>query len=208
MDELGQVLDQRKVMEKGDALTGFVQTDRQAHEKWALLGIQYPAASALLHLLTAHVGDGNAVIASQNLMARLLSCSKSTVRRAVKVLEQGNWIEIVQIGPSGSVNAYVLNSRIAWSKPRDQIRFARITADVLLVSSEQPNGVSDNKEPLHQLPRSDEHQLPTGDGLAPPSQPDLPSLEADLPSVAPDHAPLPHEADTVTSEDKARISEA
>ena len=161
----------------------FVQTERATHEKWAVLGVKHPAASALLHLLAANVGDNNAVVASQKVLAKLMGSSASTVKRALKVLEDGNWIEVAQIGQSGTVNAYVVNSRVAWTESRDQLRYARLKADVLLASDEQPKPVDVEKPPLHHLPRIGEMQIPSGDGLPPPSEPSLPGLEMNLPGT-------------------------
>ena len=112
-----------------------------------------------------------------------MGSSTSTVKRALRVLEEGNWIEIAQIGQSGTVNAYVVNSRVAWTEPRDQLRYARLKADVLLSSDEQPKPVAMDKQPLHQLPRIGEMQIPSGDGLPPPSEPSLPGMEMDLPGT-------------------------
>lgn len=161
----------------------YVQTDRAGHERWAVLGVKHPAASALLHILAAHVSDQNAVVASQSTLAKLMGASLSTVKRALKVLEEGNWIETAQIGASGTVNAYVLNSRIAWTEPRDRLQYARLRADVLLASDEQPNGIAHDRRPLERLPRVGEIQLPAGDGLPPPSQPFFDGMEPDLPAT-------------------------
>src|SRR5690606_32900890 len=84
----------------------WVQTDRASHEAWAALSVRNPKAGALLHVLTAHVGEHNAVIMSQQTMARLMGCSRETIKRALAELRSGNWIEVRQIGPTGSVNAY------------------------------------------------------------------------------------------------------
>lgn len=161
----------------------FVQTDRAAHERWAALGVKHPAASALLHMLAAHVSDQNAVVASQATLAKLMGASISTVKRALKVLEQGNWIEIAQIGASGTVNAYVLNSRVAWIEGRDRLQYARLRADVLLASDEQPTMVAQGRPPLERLPRLGEVQIPAGSGLPPPSQPFFDGLEPELPTT-------------------------
>lgn len=161
----------------------FVQTDRAAHERWAALGVKHPAASALLHMLAAHVSDQNAVVASQATLAKLMGASISTVKRALKVLEQGNWIEVAQIGASGTVNAYVLNSRVAWIEGRDRLQYARLRADVLLTSEEQPTSVTQDRPPLERLPRLGEVQIPAGSGLPPPSQPFLVGMEPGLPTT-------------------------
>lgn len=184
MDELGSDQSrQRAQLSEKRPRRHFVQTERAAHEKWAALGVKHPAASALLHLLAANVGDNNAVVASQKVLSKLMGSSTSTVKRALRVLEEGNWIEVAQIGPSGTVNAYVVNSRVAWTEARDQLRYARLKADVLLVSDEQPREIGGEQDPLHCLPRISEMQIPSGDGLPPPSEPRLPGMEMDLPGT-------------------------
>ncbi len=131
----------------------FVQTDRDAHAAWAKLGTKHPAASALLHVLAANVGDQNAVVASHKVLAQFMGASPSTVKRALKTLVAQNWIEIQQIGASGTVNAYVLNSRVAWTETRDRLRYARLRAEVLLAEDEQPKPPEANQTTLHHLPR-------------------------------------------------------
>lgn len=185
MDELGSDQSTERPSLPGKPRKGhFVQTDRAAHEAWARLGTKHPAASALLHVLAANVGDQNAVVASHKILARLMGASASTVKRALKTLSDGNWIEVHQIGASGTVNAYVLNSRVAWTEGRDRLRYARLKADVLLAEDEQEAGALDGpKTALHNLPRLGELQIPAGAGLPPVSQPSFPCMEPDLPST-------------------------
>ncbi len=181
MDELGS---ERETLPAKKPRGHFVQTDRAAHEAWARLGTKSPAAAALLHVLVANVSDQNAIVASHKLLAKLMGSSPSTVKRALKTLEAGNWIEVVQVGASGTVNAYVLNSRVAWTEGRDKLRYSRLQADVLVAEDEQPAGSLDAaKEALHQLPRMGELQIPTGQGLPPVSQPSFPGMEPDLPAA-------------------------
>lgn len=162
----------------------FVQTDRAAHEAWGRLAVKSPAAGALLHVLVANVAEQNAIVASHKILAKLMGSSPATVKRALKVLEAGNWIEILQIGASGTVNAYVLNSRVAWTEGRDKLRYSRLQAEVLVSEDEQPAGALDAAtEELRRLPRIGEIQLPSGPGLPPVSQPFFTGLEPDLPSV-------------------------
>lgn len=190
MDELGADADKKPVLPAKVRRGHFVQTDRSAHEAWARLGTKHPSASALLHVLVANVGDGNAIVASHKVLAKLMGSSPSTVKRALKTLENGNWVEVNQIGASGTVNAYVLNSRVAWTEGRDKLRYARLTADVLLAEDEQEAGALNKaKDALHQLPRLGELQVPSGAGLPPVSQPSFPGLEPDLPAAGRESAP-------------------
>jgi len=162
----------------------WVQTERAAHEAWAALLRKSPKAAELLHLLVARMGDHNAVVVSQGTLAEMMGRSDRTVRRAVKELEAGNWVEVRQIGDRGTVNAYVVNDRVAWQGKREGMRYSLFSASVVVSETEQPAGSLEAfSGPLQALPSlfPGERQLPTGKGLAPPSEPPLPGMEPDLP---------------------------
>lgn len=164
----------------------WVQTERAAHEAWAQLITKSPKAAAVMHLLTARVGDNNAVVISHKNLAQLVGVkSVTTIKTALAVLEADRWIEVRRIGKNGTVNAYVINDRVAWSGKRDGIRYSLFTAAVITSSDEQPDeGHLDNLPPLRRLPSMlhNERQLPAGDGLPPPSEPSFPGMEPDLPA--------------------------
>lgn len=156
------------------------------HEAWAQLSMRSPKAGALLHLLAAKVGDQNAVIVSQKTMATWLGCSVDTIKRAVAELKGGNWLEVRQLGQSGSMNAYVLNDRVVWWQSRDGLRYSLFNAAVIISEAEQPDKTDlGNQPPLRKLPNSEpgERQSPSGPGLPPPSEPSIPGLEPDLPAT-------------------------
>jgi DNA-binding transcriptional MocR family regulator len=164
----------------------WVQTERAAHEAWAALTAKAPKAAQLMHLLTARVGEHNAVVVSQATLSELMKCSRRTVQRALDVLVQDRWIELRQIGPSGTVNAHVLNDRVVWNGPRDGIRYSLFSAAVILSDREQPDSTElGQQEPLRRVPSlfPGEAQLPAGPGLEPPSQPFLGGMEPDLPAT-------------------------
>lgn len=179
-------LSARKLPDKR-AAGAWVQTDRSAHEDWARLSVKSPRASALLHLLAARVGEHNAVVVSQAVLAKMMGCNRRTIIRAVEDLIAGGWMETRQIGDRGTVNAYVLNDRVVWHGARDGLRYSLFSAQVLVSEEEQSDrGELGQQEPLRRLPRlfPGEQQLPAGGGLPPPSEPSLPGLEPDLPSLA------------------------
>jgi len=162
----------------------WVQTERKAHEAWATLIEKAPKAAQLMHVLTSRVGDNNAVVISQKTLSELMKCSRRTIQRAIEVLETDNWIEIRQIGENGSVNAHIINDRVAWSGARDGIRYSLFSATVVVSDHEQPDKEQlETKPPLRRLPSlfRNETQFPHGDGLPPPSQPFLDGMEPDLP---------------------------
>lgn len=163
----------------------WVQTERAAHEAWARLIVDHPRAAAVMHILVANMGRHNALVVSQQTLARLSKCSLRTVQYSLRTLREQHWIEVRQIGSSGTVNAYVVNARVAWSGRRDGLRHSLFDAAVLVSSDEQPDAEQlDTNEPLVSIPvvGPGEQQLPTGPGLPPPSQPDLIGLEPDLPA--------------------------
>ncbi len=165
----------------------WVQTDRAGHEAFAQLVMRRPRAASLMHILISRMGENNAVVTSQKNLARLLGCHVNTIIRALRDLEADRWIEVRQIGGTGSINAYVVNDRVAWHGPRDGIRHSLFSATVLVSDDEQPDRHNlDELPPLRKFPRvyPDEKQLPSGPGLPPPSEPALPGLEADLPATA------------------------
>lgn len=164
----------------------WVQTERAAHEAWAALIRKSPLAAQVMHILTSQVGEHNAVVISQKVLADLVEGSERGVRGALALLKRDRWIEMRQIGGRGTVNAYIINDRVAWSGKRDGIRYSLFSARVVVSEAEQPDQDQlDQLEPLRRIPSvyNGEDQLPSGDGLPPPSEPTLPGMEPDLPAT-------------------------
>lgn len=162
----------------------WVQTERAAHEAWAKLIGSKPKAAQLMHLLVANMNKKGAVVVSQSVLAEMMGVSLNTVKRSLKVLRDDCWIEAVRIGSErGGVNAYIVNRRVAWADKRSNGRFAAFDARIIASAEEQDKGMLENKQPLRELPRLGEGQLPSGDGAEPPSQPAIEGLEPDLPAV-------------------------
>lgn len=131
----------------------WVQTDRAAHERWAQLAIANPRASSVLHVLVAQMGRHNAIVTSQTTLAKAAHCSLPTLKRALSILREQGWIEVRQIGPTGTACAYIINDRVAWSGKRDGIRYSLFSAAVLIADDEQPDRDELGAQPaLHRLP--------------------------------------------------------
>lgn len=160
----------------------WVQTDRATHEAWGQLTLSSPRASALAHFMVANMESSGALVASYATLAQMTGMSVSTVRRAIDDLRAGCWLDVVQIGGKGGANAFLINSRVGWGRSRNELDTALFTANVLVNRAEQSVIVD---TPLRRIPviTAGERQLPSGDGLDPPSQPFLPDLEPDLPAV-------------------------
>lgn len=164
----------------------WVQVERAAMERWAILVGENPRAASVMMLLVSKMGRHNAIVASQNNLARLSNCSVRTLQRSLEVLRENNWIDVRQIGPNGTINAYIINDRVAWSGNRDGRRYSLFSATILVSDDEQPDQAElDALEELERIPEMflGEMQLPTGPGLPPPSSPAIPGLEHDLPAT-------------------------
>lgn len=132
----------------------FSQTDVDAHHAWAILSRDYPMAAALMHLLVVYANKQNAVVVSQNVLAKELGRSKRTIMRALNTLVEGRWIEKRQIGSFNTCNAYVLNSRVCWKDVRANRGLAAISAEVILDQAEQPDKEElGNQKPLRKVER-------------------------------------------------------
>ncbi len=161
----------------------WVQTERKAHEAWAMLGIKKPVASAVLHKLVAAMGHQNAVVIPQKVLAAMLGVSERTIRRAIVDLVEGHWVQVVRIG-KGKEAAYVVNDRVAWGQSRDQLRLSMFSATVVASADDQDLVTLEHSD-LRRIPTlyPGEQQLPSGPGEDPPSQPSIPGMEPDLPSL-------------------------
>lgn len=183
----------------------WVQTERKAHEAWANLIARKPRAAQLLHHLVAQMGHQNAVVVSQKILAQLMGVTDRTVRTAIADLVSENWVQVVRIG-KGKEAAYVVNDRVAWGQSRDQLRLSTFSATVIADLDDQDSEALEHRD-LRRIPTlyPGEQQLPSGTGLAPPSQPALEGLEHDLPAVVLDEQGQEWDVDKSTGELQARI---
>jgi Helix-turn-helix domain len=156
----------------------WVQTERAAHEQWAALTMRSPRAAALMHRFVALMGHQNAVVISQKTLAKLMGCTDRTIRNALADLVRERWVQVVQLGASATVNAYVVNSNVAWGESRDQRgRLAVFSATVVGDLEDQPANALDPPA-LRRVPVifPPEQSLPVGDG-EPGAQIALPGME-------------------------------
>lgn len=162
----------------------WVQTERKAHEAWAMLGLRKPIAGAVLHKLVAQMGHQNAVVVPQKVLAQLLGVHERSIRRAIADLVEEKWIQVVRLG-KGKEAAYLVNDRVAWGQKRSELCLSSFSATIIADASDQDKATL-SATPLRRIPTlyPGEQQLPTGPGEDPPAQPSIPGLEPDLPALS------------------------
>lgn len=119
---------------------------------------------ALIRLLEPD--SGGVVVISNAALCELLRVSESTIKRALRVLLAGNWIQRLRVG---SAYALAVNTRVAWCGPRGDRSHAVFRAVVVAARSEQDAAALDPAAALRRvgfgtatIPAAD---LPLYDGL-------------------------------------------
>jgi hypothetical protein len=116
-----------------------------------------------------------------------MNMHERTVRRAVADLAAERWIQVVKFGDPGTVAAYIINNRVAFSEKRQNLHLSLFSAAVVADVEDQDAATLEHSD-LRRIPMlyPGEHQLPAGPGEDPPSQPSLDGLEPDLPAAETD----------------------
>lgn len=150
----------------------FVQVTRGHLRDLRELAKRSPAAWQVFMLLTERMNRANAIVVSQTTMAKILGYTRPTVNIAIKLLEDGRWLQVVKVG---TANAYVLNSKVVWRDLGGK-RFAGFYAEVLVSEDEQSRPIEDwDNIELRQVPMLGPNEQPLIDdaALPPPDQHDL-----------------------------------
>lgn len=125
-----------------------------------------PRAAALMHHLVARMGHQNAVVVSHQPLAKMMGCGTRTIIRALADLERDRWIQVVQLGQTGTVNAYVVNDQVAWGQSRDDRPNLSTFSAVIVADREDQDPYTLEANSLRRLPLiyPPEQALPAGPG--------------------------------------------
>lgn len=128
--ETGEVLTSKKIVPNSN----FVQFYRNEMHSIRELIKDDPKAANLFMFLTEKMNTENALLASKEALAEVLSVSVRTITRQIAVLKAKGFIQIVK---SGTSNVYVVNANIAWTTDGDKKEYALFRANVFVSKSEQ-----------------------------------------------------------------------
>lgn len=128
---------------------GFVQVSKKHIDDLNALARQSPAAHATLWALCKAMDKQNAVMVSQDSLAKLTGYSKATLKRAVALLRDQMWVQVLKVGTS---NVYRVNSAVFW-QARANGRWASFSAEVLVNFDEQDEATKKAPSPkLRHIP--------------------------------------------------------
>lgn len=150
----------------------FVQLTRGYLKDLRELAKRSPAAHQILWLLTERMNKTNAVVMTHKTMGQILGYSPATIYRAVGLLAEEKWVQIVKIG---TAHGYIVNSKLVW-RDRDGKRYASFYAEIITSEDEQAHPIEDWDEiELRQVPilQPGERPVLSNDEVPPPDQQDL-----------------------------------
>jgi hypothetical protein len=163
-------------LKSGAVNQGFVQVSRRYLDELDELAFHSPAARKLLTSLVKAMNKQNAVMISQESLAKLTKLSKATIKRSVALLREQQWIDVLKVG---TANVYRVNSGVFWTARADG-RWASFSAEVILNFDEQDEitkaaSINPPKATLRHIPfvHADEEVIVTNTALGeaePPEQ--------------------------------------
>lgn len=111
----------------------FVQMSKANLAITRQLAKRAPAAFQVMMVLVEKMNRMNAIACSQKTLAKITDCNLRTIKRAIALLEEEKWVQVIKIGTS---NAYVVNSKVFWQNTREG-RFAVFNATIVADQEEQ-----------------------------------------------------------------------
>lgn len=119
----------------------FVQIYSDTFKNFGDLTKKSPISAQILFFFIQHMAiQNNALSVSLTALSEILGYSKPTLIKAIKVLENDKYIEVIKQGTS---NIYVINEKVAWRKARNQRKYAIFSATVIATSTENTKAIEE-----------------------------------------------------------------
>lgn len=104
-------IQEREQEEKTKKNLNFVQLYKQHLMDLRRLTNKDSNALSILLIMVEKMNKQNALIISQKNLEKITGKSRTTVHRAIKVLREEQFIEVIKVG---TANAYVVNANVFW----------------------------------------------------------------------------------------------
>ena len=115
-----------------------------------------PAAVSLLLVMIEFMGKKNALVASISSLMKISGSSKSTVIRALDILEKSKFIQRAWVETAPVI---FINDQVVWTdKPEFRGKMATFEANVITFDDEQPSQLASKPLKLVKLTNQDPNQ--------------------------------------------------
>lgn len=112
----------------------FLQVNKDSYKAEDWLMKESPVAYRLLRFLAQNMDNYNALICSYVVLQEELGYSRATLSRAVKLLKEKNFIQILR---SGVTNIYIINKELYWHSYGSNFSRCEFNAKIIISSEEQ-----------------------------------------------------------------------
>ena len=126
-------LKENEEYEKSKKNRNFVQLYRDNMPELRWLMAKSGIASSILFFILEHMDNKNALACSYAVFEDYFEVSRTTIYRAIKLLQENGFIDVLKMGTS---NVYVVNTDVAWSSWENQKQFAQFEGKMLVSRKE------------------------------------------------------------------------
>jgi Fe2+ or Zn2+ uptake regulation protein len=131
--ELEETYSSKEEQEDKKKNHNFIQLYRDNMPELRWLMSNHNFASSLLFFILEHMDNRNALACSYSVFEDYFGKSRSTVYRAIKLLEENGFLNLLKMGTS---NVYVVNQDLAWSDSNDKKKFTKYDGKILVSKKE------------------------------------------------------------------------
>jgi DNA-binding transcriptional ArsR family regulator len=135
--------EEERKREKQSPYRRWTQFNLERTKELMWLGLNHPKARAILDFLVDQMDNYNAVMCSHQVLEELLGISKATVIRAIKILKDNKFIDVLK---SGQSNVYVINDTVYWKSWGNNRKYSKFSGNIVLSLSEQDESYQPNFE--------------------------------------------------------------
>jgi Fe2+ or Zn2+ uptake regulation protein len=143
LEEEEKRAEERRKREKQSPYRRWTQFNLERTKELMWLGLNHPKARAILDFLVDQMDNYNAVMCSHHVLEELLGISKATVIRAIKILKDKKFIDVLK---SGQSNVYVINDTVYWKSWQNNREYSKFSANIIVALSEQEENYKPNFE--------------------------------------------------------------
>jgi len=123
----------QKEKEEQEKNQNFIQLYREHMTELRWLMTKHAFASNLLFFIIEHMDNRNALACSYNLLCEYFEVSRMTIYRAIKILKDNGFIDVLKMGNS---NVYVINQQLAWTDKHTSKKYSKYDGKILVSHAE------------------------------------------------------------------------